>query len=259
MNLDPSIQLNLYEHSSLLNHFSKLYKINKLPNKILLSGEKGVGKCTFAYHLINLILSENEDLPYDINNNLINNENTSFKLIQNKSCPNFNLIDITENRKNINIDQIRDLIINLNKSSFNNKPRFVLIDNIEFLNTNSINALLKVLEDPNYNIYFILINNNKNILKTLLSRCINFKIYLTNKESIAIANKLLNGKLKDIVNEDLISYYVTPGIIFNLVKFADNNKYDLLNFSLSEFLKVIIKEKHYKKDELIKHIFFDLI
>ena len=34
--------------------------------------------------------------------------------------------------KNIDISQIRDLIINLNKSSFNSKERFVLIDNMNF-------------------------------------------------------------------------------------------------------------------------------
>ena len=36
--------------------------------------------------------------------------------------------------------------------------------------------LLKILEEPPKNIYFILINNNKKILSTLKSRCINFKI-----------------------------------------------------------------------------------
>ena len=63
--------------------------------------------------------------------------------------------------KNIDISQIRNLILNLSKSSFNNKPRFVLIDNIELLNNNSTNSLLKILEEPGENIYFILINNNK--------------------------------------------------------------------------------------------------
>ena len=77
-------------------------------------------------------------------------------------------------KKNIDINQIRELIRSLNKSSFNEKPRFILIDNIELLNLNSINALLKTLEEPSHNIYFILINNNKKILSTLLSRCINF-------------------------------------------------------------------------------------
>ena len=58
------------------------------------------------------------------------------KLITNKSNPNFILIDIDTDKKSIDINQIRNLILTLNKSSFNIKPRFVLIDNIELMNTN---------------------------------------------------------------------------------------------------------------------------
>ena len=107
------------------------------------------------------------------------------------------IIDVNDGKKLIDIDQIRNLITKLNKSSFNNKPRFVLIDNINLLNINSINALLKILEEPNKNINFILINNNKKILSTLLSRCINFKINLSNKDYLKILNKLLNNDLNN--------------------------------------------------------------
>ena len=123
MNLNSSTQQNLYEHQEIFNHLSKLYLNNKLPNKILLSGEKGIGKATLGYHLINFVLSEDEEHSYDFKNNKINLENKSFKLIQNKSNPNFNLIDVAEDKKNIDINQIRELIVNLNKSSFNNKKR----------------------------------------------------------------------------------------------------------------------------------------
>ncbi len=206
MNLNSSTQLNLYEHQEIFSHLSKLYLNNKLPNKILLSGEKGIGKATLGYHLINFVLSENEEHSYDVENNKINLENKSFKLIQNKSNPNFNLIDVAEDKKNIDINQIRELIVNLNKSSFNNKKRFVLIDNIELLNLNSINALLKVLEEPNENINFILINNNKRVLPTLKSRCLNFKIFLTNAQSIEIVNKLINDDVYNFINQDLVNY-----------------------------------------------------
>ena len=59
------------------------------------------------------------------------------------------------------------MINNLNKSSLNDKPRFVLIDNIEFLNVNSTNALLKILEEPSLNVFFILINNPELFFQTL--------------------------------------------------------------------------------------------
>ena len=83
MNLNSSNQTFLYEHKSLFNELVNLNLQNKLPNKILLSGEKGIGKCTFAYHFINYILSKNETNSYNVMNLEINVENKNFLLIQN--------------------------------------------------------------------------------------------------------------------------------------------------------------------------------
>ena len=65
MNLNPVNQLSLFGHHIEFSNFIELYKNNKLPNKILLSGEKGIGKSTLAYHLINHILSFDEEYSYD--------------------------------------------------------------------------------------------------------------------------------------------------------------------------------------------------
>ena len=147
-NIQPNNQIKLYGLNKFINEFIQLVNLNNLPNKILLSGQKGLGKSTLAYHLINYVLSRGEKYPYDINKLEINPQNQSFRTILNRSNPNFFLIDISNEKKSIDINQVRNLINNLNKSSFNDKPRFVLIDNIEFLNINSINALLKILEEP---------------------------------------------------------------------------------------------------------------
>ena len=259
MNLEPSSQLNLFSHREEFQKLINLYKNNNLPNKILFSGEKGIGKCTLAYHLINYILSSNEDFSYDLDSLKIIPDNKSFKLVQNKSNPNFILVDIQEERKNIDISQIRNLILTLNKSSFNTKPRFVLIDNIELLNINAVNALLKILEEPNDNINFILINNNKRILPTLKSRCLNFKIQLTSKQSIEIANKILNNNYNEFLNEDLVNDYSTPGEILNLIDFAIKNDIDLIETNLKDFIKKIIMEKLYKKNNSIKNLVYSLM
>ncbi len=259
MNLNPLTQINLFEHKEIFNQLYKLSKNDTLPNKILLSGEKGIGKSTLAYHLINLVLSENEEHPYDFEKNKINPDNKSYKLILNKSNPNFYLIDVLEEKKNIDINQIRELIINLNKSSFNNKKRFVLIDNIELLNLNSINALLKILEEPNENINFILINNNKRVLPTLKSRCLNFKVFLTKDQSIRIVNQLLNDNINTIINNKLFDYYATPGKLFKLIKLSEEYDLDLVNFDLNTTLTTIIKDKIYKKDKSIIEIIYSFI
>ena len=259
MNLNPVSQLFLYGHHSEFNNFINLYKKKKLPNKILLSGEKGIGKSTLGYHIINYILSIDEDHSYDVKNFIINPDNKSFKLILNKSNPNFILIDIEDDKKNIDINQIRNLILTLNKSSFNKKPRIVLIDNIELLNINSVNALLKILEEPNDNIYFILINNNKKILPTLKSRCLNYNIHLTSNQSFDITNKILGENFIDSIHDQMINNYGTPGSILGLLDFANKNDFDLREINLKDLIKKIIKEKKYKKDQYIKHLLYSLI
>jgi len=133
MNLNPLTQINLFEHKEIFNQLCKLSKNDTLPNKILLSGEKGIGKSTLAYHLINFVLSENEEHPYDYENNQINPDNKSYKLILNKSNPNFYLIDVLEEKKNIDINQIREQNLNqldLKRSAY----RQLLKENIPHTN-----------------------------------------------------------------------------------------------------------------------------
>lgn len=258
-NLEPISQTKLY---GLDNHFLELVRLFNLkifPNKILLSGQKGIGKSTLAYHFINYVLTENEDFSYDLKNFEINIKSGAFKTLINHSNINLKIVDVKPDKKSIDISQIRDLIINLNKSSFNSKPRFVLIDNIELLNTNSVNALLKILEEPNDNIYFILIHNNKKVLTTLLSRCINYKISLSNKRCSEVANNLLQNNFENLVNKDIINYYSSPGEIYYLVKFANQYKYDLSKLDLKDLLKLLIKDNQYKKDLFVKHIMFSFL
>ena len=259
MNLTPINQLSLFCHHIEFSNFIELYKNNKLPNKILLSGEKGIGKSTLAYHLINHILSFDEEYSYDAKNFKINPDNKSFKLVLNKSNPNFISIDVDDDKKSIDINQIRNLILTLNKSSFNTKPRFVLIDNIELLNINSVNALLKIIEEPNENIYFMLINNNKKILPTLKSRCLNYKINLTFNQSFDITNKILDQNVLNLINDQMINYYSTPGSILNLLDFANKNNIDLKDIDLKDLIKKILMEKKYKKDQFIKYLIYSLI
>ncbi len=260
MNLTPLTQINLLSFDYILNHLFLLHENKNLPNKILFSGNKGIGKTTLAYHLINCILSKDEEFPYDQRNFEINTNNRSYKLIQNGSHPNLILIDIIDGKKFIDVEQVRSMIFNLEKSSFNEKPRFVLIDNIELLNTNSNNAILKILEEPSENIFFILINSNKKkILPTLKSRCLVYNLSLSNDETISISNKLLNMNINDLIHRELIDYYITPGKIYNLVLFSKQNNIDLKNLDLKNFLELIVDNSFYKKNDSFKYLIFDFI
>ena len=124
-------QTHLYGHNKMFKELSSLYDKKKLPKRIILNGQKGIGKSTLSYHIINYIFSLNEEKNYDLMNLTINEKNRSFNLVKNNSHPNFHLIDINYDKKSIEIDQIRKMINFCNKSSFNNNEKIVLINNIE--------------------------------------------------------------------------------------------------------------------------------
>ncbi len=251
--MHPSQQIKLYGLDNYFNELVNLYNKKKMPTKILLSGKKGSGKATLAYHFINYVLSGFEVNHYDLEKFTINEINRSYKLLLNNSNPNFFLIDLIDDKKNIEINQIRQLINYLSKSNFNELPRFILIDNIEHMNKNSINALLKIIEEPNENIYFILIHNEKKtLLSTLKSRCLTFKINLPFNKTIEIVNKLLDKDLLNFINIELINYYNSPGDYYNLINFSIENKIDLLDCNLINFLNILIDRGHYKKNKFAK-------
>ena len=260
MKLKPSDNIKLYGMDYFFNEIIDLHNKKKMPSKILLSGKKGIGKSTLAYHIVNYIFSENEEFKYDLKNLSINSVNKSFKLLQKNSHPNFHLIDLMNDKKNIDISQIREMISYTNKSTFNNMPRFILIDNIENLNKNSVNALLKVIEEPNENVFFILINNiEKYILPTLKSRCITFNINFTFKQSIFITNQILNKNILDLINYDLVNCYNTPGELINLINFSVDKKIDLKNYNLIKFLDFLIENGYYKKNRFVKNLLVNFI
>ena len=253
LELKPSNQTKLFGYENSFSKIATLFNEKKLPNKILFTGSKGVGKATFAYHLINYIFSKDEKFNYDLTNFQINSENKSYKLVLSNSHPNFFLIDLLDEKKMIEISQIRDMIKYSNKSAFNNKERIVLIDNAENLNLNSSSALLKIIEEPNENLLFILIfDNNKNLLETIKSRCIKFNFFLPFNESVKITNNIIEENLYDQLNNDIINYYNTVGDFINLIKFSKTFKINLSETTFNDFLISLIENKYYKKDIFIK-------
>ena len=85
MKLKPPENTRLYGMKFFFNEISNLYNEKKMPTKILLSVKKGLGKSTLAYHIINYSLSVEDEFKYDYSNFIINENNRSFRLLQNKS------------------------------------------------------------------------------------------------------------------------------------------------------------------------------
>ena len=229
------------------------YKFGNLPKKIIFSGNGGIGKCTLAYHLTNYIFSNNEKNKYNVEDNTILNDNYSYNLVKKNSHPNFFLVSSDEDKMNIQISKIREMILFCNKSSFNGQCKIILIDNIEYLNNSSVNSLLKVIEEPNNNIYFFLIHNSKEkILDTLKSRCIKYNLFLNYEDRLRIINTILKNDFYVNLNNDFKNFYNSPGDIVKLYNFFKNNEIND-DISIDELLKLIINTNLYKKNSYLKN------
>ena len=254
--LNPQNQLQLFGYDNYFNLFINMIKKEKLPNKILLTGISGIGKSTFAHHFINYVFSENEEYMYELNKFTIKKNNKSFKLLNENIHPNFFKIDLKEGSQSIDINQIRDMIGYINKTSFAGNKKFILIDNVENLNINSVNALLKNIENPNENTFFILIyDSSKNIVKTLKSRCLEFKIFFSQKDKFNILNNLLNQseiEYDSKVLENIVTYYDSPGNIIKKLNYYKENKILLDEVSTKNIVLELINsyKKSNKNDNL---------
>ena len=256
---EPKKQLRLYGYKDYFQSFIKLFTKNKMPNSILITGPRGIGKSTFVYHVVNYLLSLDEDKKYSINNFLINNENSSFNLINNYTHPNFFLVENQLLSSDIKIEQIRKLNQFINKSTYSRNLKIIMIDNAENLNLNASNALLKSLEEPPKNTFFFLIHNSgSKILDTIKSRCVEFKIFFNENEKKNIFKNLINQHDIDLETYDVLEnlYFDTPGNTLRyLVTLSNSNEMNLKN-TLSIIFFFIEKLKSEKKYENLPYLSF---
>ena len=239
-------------HNYLFHHLIELNQKNILPNKILLSGNKGIGKFLFSCHFVNYILSQDEEYKYILKNFEINNQNKSYLLFKKNIHPNIFLLTKNIDKKYIEVSQIREMIKFQNNSSFNNKIKFIIIDNISDLNLNSTNALLKSIEEPNNNVYYILTHNSGSfVLDTLRSRCIEFKMFLDTSSHKLIINDYFSENIYESISEDLINYYNNPAFIISLINYLNENSLNYKTTTIENLISLIIQNKDYVKNKFI--------
>ena len=247
---DSKKTLNLVGHKKNFNFFKDLILKDMLPKVIMLSGEKGIGKATLINHIMHFYF---EKKNYDENNNKILKRTHFTELYENDLFSNIIYLKGSE-FKNTKIEDIRILKSNLLKTTLNNDKRFIILDDVENFNTNSLNALLKLIEEPGANNYFILINNRtKPLLETIKSRSLEIKIILDEESRKKIISFLLkNFEQKISLNEDLVA--TTPGNFLKFNYVIQTNKIKIEDNFLDNLEKLL---KLYKKE---KNLFFkDLI
>ena len=250
--IDPKNSLNLYGLRDKLDFLIKLHNSKKLPRVLMLTGKKGIGKFTLINHFLNYIY-DNEN--YDRINNSINSKTQFYKQYLNNMFP--NIIHLKgDNFRNIRINDIRDLKSKILKTSILEKKRFIILDDIELFNTNSLNALLKIIEEPSSENYFILINNKtKSLIDTIHSRSLEINISMTNEMRIKVIESLIKKNDLDIFI-DFNSLSLTPGDFLSFNEICKENEINIDDDYLRNLKLLLSVYKKNKNISIINMILF---
>ncbi|QER41208.1 DNA polymerase III subunit delta' [Thermodesulfobacterium sp. TA1] len=145
-----------------VNLLKKSLATDRLSHAYLFTGPKGVGKETTAYAFIfHLFCQKNPLSPCEVC--------LACKKIAKGVHP--DVLTVSPEKKEIKIDQIREVIHFLKYPPLEARYKVVLIKDTERMNQESANALLKSLEEPpSYGIFILLTENFTQLLPTVVSR-----------------------------------------------------------------------------------------
>lgn len=179
----PRVSDILIGHQAQQDLLLKAYDDNKMAHGWLFTGPTGVGKATFAYHLAKFLMvhgiKSDQDqtgalfgdaLPTDPATTLVCNQSIP-SVSRIRSAGHADLMTLEADSKGIKVENVRDVVKFLQKTSAEGGWRIVIIDGADKMNRSAQNALLKVLEEPPKNTILILIAETPSkLLPTIHSR-----------------------------------------------------------------------------------------
>ena len=205
---DNEIKFPITEIKTFSNFTERMlerFKNKTLHHATMIVGDYGIGKATCAYWLISqMVLSQITDEEI---------KTANLQLLQEGVHPDVFVLQAKAGENEIKVDDVRLLIDKLSlKSVYGNK--FILIDDINSINANGVNALLKILEEPQDGTFFFIINHGfSKVLDTIYSRCNQEKLSLKQEQCISVL-KEAHPKM----NNDELSFYAN--ISANSIAFA---------------------------------------
>ncbi len=190
-------------HDTQINFFKSRFSSGACHHAWLLKGQKGIGKYKSALEFAKHVLNCNIDLA--------TNSHPDLKIISKKED------------KALNVEEVRNSLDFLNKTTIDGGWKVFLIDSIGDLNTHSQNALLKILEEPRpRTIFLIVLHDGEKMLSTIKSRAVPLVFASLTKNNIL---KYMNenhqntpieyvqlacgsiGRLEEMIVKDGISVY----------------------------------------------------
>lgn len=208
---------DIYGHEQIKSDLQKLLNEQKLPHALLFSGSEGIGKLMVAKTLAKSLLCQQE-----IKTAISCNTCESCKLFDEVNHPDFYYLepDIRV-KKVLKIEQIRQMQANIALAPYLSDKRVVIINDAQYLNDAAANSLLKTLEEPVGEVFFILISSNKDmLLPTILSRCT--KIHFAPLDC-SVVERILSEKMQIEKNKAKIIANLSNGSMQKAIQFIDDN------------------------------------
>lgn len=157
------------ENTALIGHASACALIEgalaegRMHHAWLITGSKGIGKATLAYHIARTLLGGGEGAQRRI----ATGAHPDLLVIE----PEFDEKK-QEQKTEIRVEQVREVGAFLSLTPAESAWRVVIVDSADALNANGANALLKLLEEPPARAVLLLISHTPaRLLPTIRSRC----------------------------------------------------------------------------------------
>lgn len=212
-----------------LSAFEKEVKQNKISASYLFYGDKRVDLLFYALEFSKMVMTkdiEDEEEKKSIEKRIENLQHSDIEVINRKN-------------ENIKIDEVRELIYDAIESAYSSPKKIFILCGIENLRKESSNALLKILEEPPKDVYFILLARSLNIISTIKSRTIKFHLEGASNEELGVSKEI---------------YYFFDGNENNIKRYKENGipleEYEDGINSYEDALSNIKAMKEYVKNEM---------
>jgi DNA polymerase-3 subunit delta' len=162
---------SLIGHAEVVARFLDALGSGTMHHAWLLHGASGIGKSLLAQHMATAYLCEANRQPGAAQTAC--GECHGCSMVEAHSHPDLFQIKLAEKKRDISVQQARDLLDFLSLSGAESHRRVAVIDDAETLNRQAANALLKGVEEPGSGLLLILAcSDMQRLPATLRSRCL---------------------------------------------------------------------------------------
>jgi DNA polymerase-3 subunit delta' len=153
------------------------------------------------------------------------------KNIEKKVYSDLHIYNVEEN---FGINTVREIIYEAGNTSYEGRKKIFIIENVQAIRKEAANALLKTIEEPSKDTYFILLSKSLNLLPTIKSRSFLLDFYPASATDLE-------------VDESLYDFFDGDG---ELIMYASQNKLDI---SIARNYNDIFESvKNYREENNVK-------